>query len=74
VQAAYLGFFVDMFDVYLPVAVLAPALNYFIPTGLSGAAQVIAALPGYDAWGAAATVWRPSCPAFIPFTCWAWPS
>ena len=39
VQAAYLGFFVDMFDVYLPVAVLAPALNYFIPTGLSGPAQ-----------------------------------
>ena len=39
VQAAYLGFFVDMFDVYLPIAVLAPALNYFIPGGLSGAAQ-----------------------------------
>ena len=36
VQAAYLGFFVDMFDVYLPIAVLAPALNYFIPAGLSG--------------------------------------
>jgi MFS family permease len=101
VQAAYLGFFVDMFDVYLPIAVLAPALNYFIPGGLSGAAQAtifyvvfavtligrplgavifghaadrlgrrrttlvsvggfgivtlfIAALPGYDTWGAAA--------------------
>jgi MFS family permease len=39
VQAAYLGFFVDMFDVYLPIAVLAPALTYFIPSGLGGAAQ-----------------------------------
>jgi hypothetical protein len=39
VQAAYLGFFVDVFDVYLPIAVLAPALPYFIPGGLSGAAQ-----------------------------------
>jgi MFS family permease len=101
VQAAYLGFFVDMFDVYLPIAVLAPALNYFIPAGLSGPAQatifymvfavtligrplgavvfghvadrlgrrrttlvsvsgfgivtlLIAAIPGYDTWGAAA--------------------
>jgi MFS family permease len=101
VQAAYLGFFVDMFDVYLPIAVLAPALPYFIPSGLSGTAQatifyvvfavtligrplgavvfghvadrlgrrrttlvsvagfgvvtlLIAALPGYDAWGAGA--------------------
>jgi MFS family permease len=39
VQAAYFGFFVDMFEVYLPIAVLAPALVYFIPAGLSGAAQ-----------------------------------
>ncbi len=37
VQAAYFGFFVDMFEVYLPIAVLAPALVYFIPAGLSGA-------------------------------------
>jgi hypothetical protein len=28
-----------MFDVHLPITVLAPALNYFIPAGLSGAAQ-----------------------------------
>jgi MFS family permease len=35
VRAAYIGFFVDMFEVYLPVAVLAPALVYFIPAGLS---------------------------------------
>jgi MFS family permease len=36
VRAACFGFFVDMFDVYLPIAVLAPALAYFIPAGLSG--------------------------------------
>jgi molybdate transport system substrate-binding protein len=35
VQATFFGFFVDMFE----VAVLAPALVYFIPGGLSGAAQ-----------------------------------
>ncbi len=39
VRAAYLGFFVDMFEVYLPIAVLTPALAYFIPSGLSGATQ-----------------------------------
>jgi MFS family permease len=39
VRAACLGFFVDMFDVYLPIGVLAPALTYFVPGGLSGAAQ-----------------------------------
>jgi hypothetical protein len=39
VWAACFGFFVDMFDVYLPIAVLAPALAYFIPAGLSGATQ-----------------------------------
>jgi MFS family permease len=37
VRAAYFGFFVDMFEVYLPIAVLAPALVYFIPAGLSAA-------------------------------------
>lgn len=37
VRAAYVGFFVDMFEVYLPIAVLAPALVYFIPSGLSAA-------------------------------------
>jgi MFS family permease len=39
VQAAFFGFFVDMFDVYLPIAVLAPALVYFIPAGLPSAMQ-----------------------------------
>jgi MFS family permease len=33
--AAFLGFFVDMFDVYLPVVVLAPAMAYFQPDSLS---------------------------------------
>jgi hypothetical protein len=45
VWAACFGFLVDMFDVYLPIAVLAPALAYFIPAGLSGAAQ-----PPYFTW------------------------
>jgi MFS family permease len=39
VRAAYFGFFVDMFEVYLPIAVLAPALVYFIPAGLSAATK-----------------------------------
>lgn len=103
VQAAFFGFFVDMYEVYLPIAVLAPALVYFIPGGLSGAVQatmfyvvfavsligrpigaaifghfgdrigrrqttlvsvagfgiatlLIAALPGYEAWGHSAFV------------------
>jgi MFS family permease len=34
-RAAFLGFFVDMFDVYLPVVVLAPAMAYFEPDSLS---------------------------------------
>ncbi len=39
VRAAYFGFFVDMFEVYLPIAVLAPALVYFIPPGLGAPAR-----------------------------------
>jgi MFS family permease len=35
VRAAFLGFFVDMYDVYLPIAALAPALVYFVPDDLS---------------------------------------
>jgi MFS family permease len=35
--AAFLGFFVDMFDVYLPVVVLGPAMAYFQPDSLSPA-------------------------------------
>ncbi len=36
-RAAFLGFFVDMFDIYLPVVVLGPALVYFQPDSLSPA-------------------------------------
>jgi hypothetical protein len=30
-RAAFIGFFVDMFDVYLPVVALGPAMSYFQP-------------------------------------------
>ncbi|MFZ0879397.1 MAG: MFS transporter [Candidatus Acidiferrales bacterium] len=36
-RAAFLGFFVDMFDVYLPVVALGPAMSYFQPAALSPA-------------------------------------
>ncbi|HUB20736.1 MAG TPA: MFS transporter [Acidobacteriaceae bacterium] len=38
-RAAFLGFFVDMFDVYLPVIALGPAMSYFQPATLSPAVQ-----------------------------------
>ena len=38
-RGATFGFFVDMFDVYLPVIVLAPAIVYFTPSNLSSTAQ-----------------------------------
>lgn len=38
-RAAFLGFFVDMFDVYLPVVALGPAISYFQPATLSPAFQ-----------------------------------
>lgn len=31
---AWLGFFVDLFDIYLPIVALAPAIGYFISPGL----------------------------------------
>ncbi len=34
-RAAFIGFFVDMFDVYLPVIALGPAMVYFQPATLS---------------------------------------
>jgi MFS family permease len=34
-RAAFFAFFVDMFDVYLPVVVLGPAMAYFEPEALS---------------------------------------
>lgn len=39
VKAACFGFYVDMFDVYLPIAALAPAMAYFIPPGLAPEVQ-----------------------------------
>ena len=30
VRGAFFGFFVDMFDIYLPIVVLAPAIAYFV--------------------------------------------
>lgn len=42
---AWLGFYVDMFDVYLPIIALAPAAAYFQATGVSAAtAGVISAM------------------------------
>ncbi|MCF7552322.1 MULTISPECIES: MFS transporter [Pseudonocardia] len=38
------GYFVDQFDIYLPVIVLAPAMGYFVPPGLdAGTTAIIAA-------------------------------
>lgn len=38
IRGAWLGFFVDMFDIYLPIVVLAPALIYFVSPEMSPAA------------------------------------
>lgn len=38
VRGAFFGFFVDMFDIYLPVVVLAPAIKYFVSPDLSDGA------------------------------------
>jgi MFS family permease len=38
-RGASFGFFVDMYDVYLPVIVLAPAMVYFLPDNLSDTTQ-----------------------------------
>jgi MFS family permease len=52
-KGAFIAYFVDMFDIYLPVLVLAPALIYFIPkevstatTSLVGGAIFVATLLG----------------------------
>ena len=45
VRGAFAGFFVDMFDVYLPIVALAPAAVYFRATGVSpGTAGLISSL------------------------------
>jgi MFS family permease len=38
IRGAFFGFFVDMFDIYLPVVVLAPAIKYFVSPELSDGA------------------------------------
>jgi MFS family permease len=40
-RGAFLGFFVDMFDIYLPIIVLAPAIEYFISPDLSASAAAL---------------------------------
>ena len=41
------GFFVDMYDVYLPTIALTPALVYFVPEGLSPTtASISMVIPG----------------------------
>lgn len=41
VGGAFAGFFVDMFDVYLPIIALAPAAAYFEATGVSASTSAI---------------------------------
>lgn len=41
IWGAFLGFFVDMFDIYLPVVVLAPALIYFVSPQLDATTSAI---------------------------------
>ncbi|MFJ3339182.1 MFS transporter [Streptomyces sp. NPDC086766] len=38
-RAAFLGFAVDYYDIYLPVVALAPAIQYFQPESISGALE-----------------------------------
>lgn len=35
ILAAHMAFFVDMFDIYLPIIALGPAMSYFMPKNLS---------------------------------------
>ena len=41
IWGAFVGFFVDMFDVYLPIVVLAPATVYFVSPALSAPVTAI---------------------------------
>jgi MFS family permease len=41
IRGAWFGFFVDMFDIYLPIVVLAPALIYFVPSDLDASTKAI---------------------------------
>ena len=41
IRGAFFGFFVDMFDIYLPIVVLAPALIYFVSPDIGTVAKSI---------------------------------
>jgi MFS family permease len=41
IRGAWMGFFVDMFDIYLPIIVLAPAIAYFIHPEMNQATTAI---------------------------------
>ena len=41
IRGAFYGFFVDMFDIYLPIVVLAPALIYFVPSDLDATTTAV---------------------------------
>jgi MFS family permease len=43
VRGGFLGFFVDMYDIYLPVVVLVPALPYFVHPDMSEGGKALAA-------------------------------
>lgn len=43
VRGGFLGFFVDMYDIYLPVVVLVPALAYFVHPDMSESGKSLAA-------------------------------
>src|SRR5919205_918849 len=43
VRGGFLGFFVDMYDIYLPVVVLVPALKYFVSPKMSDSGKSLAA-------------------------------
>src|SRR5919205_4653564 len=41
IRGAWFGFFVDMFDIYLPIVVLAPALAYFVAPDLDAVTKSV---------------------------------
>nr|WP_269479212.1 MFS transporter [Rubrobacter xylanophilus] len=41
IRGAFLAYFVDMFDIYLPIVVLAPVLTYFVAPDLGATATAI---------------------------------
>lgn len=43
IRGGFLGFFLDMYDIYLPTVVLAPALVYFIPEAMPAETSAIVA-------------------------------